>query len=1378
MSESKVSIKEKLLSLVNRYVFLTLFIPIIIISTALFSSTGIIFSQDFPVLDTSTYSEDRLWLWMEETSSSGFENLSRFTIIGIWYLLSFVFLNSEVASKFMIIVGFILSSFSFYGAFYYLLKEKFKENPFEFKIALILGSIFFAYNIWSINRVAHYYLWIGYAILPIFIVAVLRSYEKAFRIKYALMAAVSWTFAASTPHMMIYYGIIFLIISLGYLAYSFKSKSILRTVFRRIYSIALIGIFFIVLNLFWLVPYFLTFYYSSSLAGPTYLLNVEIIDIVSRTNDIVNTLRLSSDWINFEQNVAPKDNPILYGIWSVLGYVFVSIFVVAFILWHRKVKYSIFFFVLGVAGIILALGTYFPFNYWGLLFNLPIISSYLWIFRDPDKWSFLISISYSFMLVLFAISIFRLFQKNKKKYYIVSISFSILVIVMIVIHSYPVFTHSIYQKFSSLTIPADFQALNNYLEGIKPSKVFFLPYSSTTPTWSSNHTIGALYQFSADVPSIEISSPIQKKYYDYFSHLLYNNQTKTVGNFIYPFGSSYIIFHNDTISTDDQKDLLKYLRNVEDLNLVDSIGFFEVFRTDNEQNPVSITRENIGIVGGLDTFEILNKISSFNTMNSSVLFLDQFPKEDLSILNDFDLLLTPRTSINLLLSFVPDQYLLSLIGDTIHNDPSEYWSRVSTSDPLHGEFRPYIENLDIENWDFDYEKGVVITEMEGAKLKTQFNTNQTDIYEIYIRYLESVRGGIIKIYIDDEFVKEISTTSNLNKFQWLSLETRNLSKGTHTITLENVNGFNAVNTFTVLPNSVKSEIKTHLENGIKNLELAYFFDSGRDYEILDSNSTRIDLFNLNNLIDDNNKNNGSSLLLSGKVSIPQEITKIRFEFMTNSTNGEQINPVQRIIMNSTQRINQFNEDFENISNDFTLSKSANYSASLYKSDIINNNTSLKISVEKEPIINRDDPWQIVSTNFIPIYDSIQYKYKFDFLSENVVQFHPKIYYYDSNYDLIKEIILSDGINGNQEKQYSLNIFPPQNATYVKFAYFFLPNDISRSSFILDNISLIENLSPIIIDVEESADLALDSSNKLSKLRNNDQNSNSSTIISDSFSVLGNRTYSYYINLNENGLNAMNASLLLYSDNVIQSLGEGSAEQQTDLTNFGPFQSNFAVNTNFDIIRNGTYTILIRTNENPANFSGALVDGTKRNIEMNSNQATGQSDLYIRNVNLSLGTHELDLYFDYPPSIEFISIFSNDENNVEYNQDILTSLEDKFTSFGNKQQPPAKIENFSKISPTKYSIDISNATRPFNLILSESFDPLWVAKIEDDSSTYQFESKPFYSIVNGFHVNKTGNFELTIEYPPQKWFELGTTVSLVILPILLAITLYISKRFSK
>ncbi len=85
--------------------------------------------------------------------------------------------------------------------------------------------------------------------------------------------------------------------------------------------------------------------------------------------------------------------------------------------------------------------------------------------------------------------------------------------------------------------------------------------------------------------------------------------------------------------------------------------------------------------------------------------------------------------------------------------------------------------------------------------------------------------------------------------------------------------------------------------------------------------------------------------------------------------------------------------------------------------------------------------------------------------------------------------------------------------------------------------------------------------------------------------------------------------------------------------------------------------------------------------------------------------------------------------------------------------------YQQVSPEKYTVQVKGATEPFVLVFGEAFDPLWEAKTSDGKT---IDSVRLYNVVTGFPIDRGGNFELTIEYLPQKWFVVGLTISLVTL----------------
>ena len=82
------------------------------------------------------------------------------------------------------------------------------------------------------------------------------------------------------------------------------------------------------------------------------------------------------------------------------------------------------------------------------------------------------------------------------------------------------------------------------------------------------------------------------------------------------------------------------------------------------------------------------------------------------------------------------------------------------------------------------------------------------------------------------------------------------------------------------------------------------------------------------------------------------------------------------------------------------------------------------------------------------------------------------------------------------------------------------------------------------------------------------------------------------------------------------------------------------------------------------------------------------------------------------------------------------------------------------NPTKYFLKV-NAIKPYLLVFEEPYDPLWIAKINyDGGKSSVYKSTQVYSLLNGFFINKPGEYEVEIMYMPQDWFQIGTYVSVI------------------
>jgi hypothetical protein len=869
---------------VIRHMYLLMIIPILFVASPL-SSPGIILTADFPVLDTSSYAAGKLWVWTEKGSVPALETISRFPIIGAWFVLSLIGISSETISKFMIILGFLLASFSFYLSFLLLFKNRVatdNSSHTRLKIAAILGALFFAYNPWSIERIPHWYLWMGYAVLPLFFITVVLAFREPKKLRYIVSSIFLWSFASATPHMTVFYGIIFLIIFT-----SFVLRSVVRIRNRRpklTYAadnpgrliiqllIPFLSIFFLYLlvNAYWIYPYVMSTQIRS--ISPNYLVTEENLELLSRESNFLNTFRLVANWQEQPFDI-PEEGSSLYYVWYVASFA-APIFGLAAIALSRKFfRYSIAFFSFLVIGIIISMGTQSPIDYFSPIIDNPTLSKYVWLIRDPDKLSFVIAFTTSFLLGISShVILERIGDKTEKRTetgyelpesvkrehgfsrVLVSTLFLCLLLGTMCVYIYPVYVFNMFGELRPIALPSEFDKLNNYLSRVDAKKVYFIPYPLDETNWSKNNRVGNIYQTHSVSPSIESSGSIamagmgSANYYNYLAKSVIENRSKNLANYIHPLGTSYLIFHNDTWDkgsrTADMQnlDLLKRLNSLEGLRNVHNVGFYNVFKVnsnfndfDNIPGQFNIIGNDVAVLGGLEAMESLNGLYPFfNSDDASVYFFDQEEgtRQPERIKNsDYLLFGNGHSYYDLLFSLVNQSFIFTPFDSTTNYEPNRLWSKASTMDPDSGYFHPYLEHLKIENWQFDYGNGLAITQAMGSNLTMDLDVTKSGQYELFMRYLEGRKGGEIKIYIDNSVVGKINTRDqNSNSFVWQEVQGDNLNsifleEGKHMLAIENVVGFNAINLIGLLPTHTISNLEREISSMVNETKDIYFIEA-------------------------------------------------------------------------------------------------------------------------------------------------------------------------------------------------------------------------------------------------------------------------------------------------------------------------------------------------------------------------------------------------------------------------------------------------------------------------------------------------------------------------------------------------------------------------
>lgn len=104
--------------------------------------------------------------------------------------------------------------------------------------------------------------------------------------------------------------------------------------------------------------------------------------------------------------------------------------------------------------------------------------------------------------------------------------------------------------------------------------------------------------------------------------------------------------------------------------------------------------------------------------------------------------------------------------------------------------------------------------------------------------------------------------------------------------------------------------------------------------------------------------------------------------------------------------------------------------------------------------------------------------------------------------------------------------------------------------------------------------------------------------------------------------------------------------------------------------------------------------------------------------------------------------------------------------------------YHKIAPTEYVINFKNITRPFYIVLAESYDKGWIAingkeRIPDK---YHFKVDNF---ANGWYIkNSSGFFNIKLLYEPQKYYEAGLIITAILIIICLFFYFFYIERKMK
>ena len=198
-------------------------------------------------------------------------------------------------------------------------------------------------------------------------------------------------------------------------------------------------------------------------------------------------------------------------------------------------------------------------------------------------------------------------------------------------------------------------------------------------------------------------------------------------------------------------------------------------------------------------------------------------------------------------------------------------------------------------------------------------------------------------------------------------------------------------------------------------------------------------------------------------------------------------------------------------------------------------------------------------------------------------------------------------------------------------------------------------------------------------------------------------------------------------------------------------------------RAGMYVLAISNpNHLPLSAAGGLlVQISNYTIRIDYSEGSSQRFVYTKPFHLDQRKYQLTVSRLYgSPAFDGIFIASASEPDTTLNRIL-----------GN--ETGAQIEDFSKISPTEYSV-IVNTKRPFWLYLAEAYDPGWVAQVGGSVVNSVIANQG----INAFPINMTGRLSILVRYSLQGAYDLGSLVSVSTLVFIIGVVLADSRKRHK
>jgi len=685
----------------------------------------------------------------------------------------FALTESQVLSA-AIAISLILGTYGIYK-----LVTLFETSPSRRAVLLPALTAFYFLNLWSIERITHIWIWLMYAVLPLYLYLGL-SYAYSGGINRLIAYSLLLSAYGIIPHNLIYMTIlhIFLVIYIM-LLFNYKKALTFATTPLAIHTLTNIPIFIVL--------------FSTGNTSYPVRISLDVLYMLSRNGNLINFFTFTNNW--WPQ--VPSDllkSPIFRTSSIFLFLVATAMAIIA--RRERKTRLIIhlaYAFILLVAFVAQGTNNHLittSLERLGKLGMLDLVGP----FRE---WARISVIVPSLLTIIVAVSIASI-KRGKD---ILLALFSLLTMVNIV--SSPSFIY-IYQVWAPAHVPSEYYTLSKEVSPlyktlwIYPSKATEI-LGTWRYIWNEQKALGNNLEMSVG----STYNICQLQYAKMLTLVEAPPQLLTALN------AKYVILRTDILGAAGFRANYTYLQ-------CQKLTYLTVCQ--NPHNATSVYVAQTVVTADLDG-EGLYAIFAEAAPRTAV--VPQLTSETTMVVHNYK-------SAWLYQELKRRGYIVAPLRFLYTHNPYRYWSLAYTSDPLHAGWHPYLAEVGLENWQSDYGEGLAFTMAQGARMDIPFSVGQPGEYVLLARVFENSKGGLLRMYIDGAPAAEINTASQLNRFVWKALDVYWLEPGKHVLTLENVYGFNAVNVFALVPVDEYVKLVSEYEKLLENKTVVYLFEAEFD----------------------------------------------------------------------------------------------------------------------------------------------------------------------------------------------------------------------------------------------------------------------------------------------------------------------------------------------------------------------------------------------------------------------------------------------------------------------------------------------------------------------------------------------------------------------